>query len=356
MKLLLLGNIESIHIQRWAESLAKEGIELFVVSMKSNISWNFSKKIKLFTLPIQGSIGYFLNASALSKIIRQIDPDLIHVHYASGYGTLIRLTRTNIPVILSVWGSDIFNYPRKSILHKKIIQKNLNFAKRITSTSQIMKTETEKYTKQTIDVIPFGIDILKFKPRLKKSSNTLTIGTVKTMHPTYGIDILIKAFAQLLQNKKTNKNLKLVIAGDGPFLEEYKNLAQSLRISGACQFLGQVPHHLLPQLLNRFDIFCAFSRHESFGVAVLEAAACGVPVIVSSAPGLKEVTANQKNGVVLNENTPQAASLALSRLINNPQKRKHMGTFGRAWVKSKYDWNKNVDLMLSLYDELIDRS
>jgi glycosyltransferase involved in cell wall biosynthesis len=109
----------------------------------------------------------------------------------------------------------------------------------------------------------------------------------------------------------------------------------------------------VPTQLRRLDIFAALSRMESFGVAAIEAAACGLPVVVSDAPGLVEVTPNQRTGLVVPRNNPQAAAHAFEQLVRNASLRQQMGQTGRAHVMAQYGWPVCLEKMQQAYQQTL---
>ncbi len=112
----------------------------------------------------QWKIGYLTALFQVRKLVAQIKPDIVHAHYASGYGLLGAMVNFH-PYIISVWGSDIFDFPKKSAVHRKVLQHNLSKADYICSTSHIMAGEIKKYiNKKEIVITPFGVDCGKFKP------------------------------------------------------------------------------------------------------------------------------------------------------------------------------------------------
>jgi len=359
ISIVLLGSSHSIHIQRWANGLAQRNIQVHLISMSHECE-GIDPRVSFYKLPFTGGLGYLTNVIFLKKLLKQIKPGLINVHYATGYGLLGRLTGFH-PALLSVWGSDVFDIPDKSPLHRNIVIKNLLFYDDIASTSEVMKQRVHELIdyRKKIYITPFGIDCNKFKPsdRNKKNSNII-IGTVKTLLPRYGIDILLKSVAELkrtinLVNPKVGALIRLKIIGEGEKKKELMNLADTLGIADITEFEGAISHQYIPNRLNEFDIFVALSRSESFGVAILEASACGLPVVVSDVGGLPEVVDNGKTGfIVKNENHIDAAK-ALKKLVLNNELRDQMGICGRKWVLDKYSWEKSLDIMLSTYQRSI---
>src|SRR5699024_5899675 len=199
----------------------------------------------------------------------------------------------------------------------------------VASTSHCMAEQTRSIAPKLgdIPITPFGVDMQAYanaEPLVANNDN-LVIGTVKSMASKYGIDTQIEAFA-LLVNKFTTtqpvlaKKLQLRLVGDGPQMDEYKQLAEKLGVANKVEFVGRVPHQEVPNELAKLDIYVALSRldSESFGVAIIEAGAARRPVVVSDAGGLPEVTLDGITGLVVPRENPQAAADAIEKLELNP--------------------------------------
>ena len=349
MRIVFIGPAISIHIQKWVDAF-KNSNEVYLITMHPVLdgSWKY-EKTKL--LSIRNPIGYYLNSIELHSIVKELNPDIINVHYASGYGTLARFARIK-SYILNVWGSDVFDFPYQSKLKLYIIKKNLKAASIIASTSEVMKRQAEKLIipQNEIVVTPFGVDTSVFRPQEKKISDKIVIGTVKTLSPKYGIDVLIKAYNDAFVKGLTNS--ELLIVGGGPQENELKVLANSLPSGKNIKFLGFIKHDDVPKYLNKFDIYVALSESESFGVAVVEAEACGIPVIVSNIGGLPEVVKNQETGFIVQHGDYVAAAEKMLLLSNDNDLRKKMGSNARSFVCSEYSWKVCVDIMTNVFKML----
>ena len=369
MKVLLLSDAHSIHTVKWAKSLSKKGIEIAVFSLNFNeneanpyqndinvkvyycVDKNAKKRSSGFA-----KLSYLSALPALKKAISEFKPDIVHAHYASSYGLLGALSGFH-PYIISVWGSDVFDFPDISFLHKAVINYNLFKADRILSTSKVMAVETGKYTDKEVIVTPFGIDLDKFKPLNVNSlfnDKDIVIGTIKTLEEKYGIEYLIKAFA-IVKNKYHNLPLKLLIVGDGSLSENLKKLVHDLNIEDETVFTGKIAHELVPVYDNMLSVSVSVSvsNSESFGVAIIEASACGKPVVVSDVGGLPEVVENGVTGIVVPPRAPEKTAEAIEKLVLDEKLRKQMGEAGRKRVAKFYDWNKNVEQMIEIYKGLI---
>ncbi len=132
-----------------------------------------------------------------------------------------------------------------------------------------------------------------------------------------------------------------------------RELVAELGLKDKVIFHGCVAYEQVPEMLNRLDIYVALSRMESFGVAVLEAASCAKPVVVSDAEGLAEVTAQGVNGFIVPKNDFEAAGNAMIKLIRDDYLRKTMGSAGREHVLKHYSWGMSLDMMLNAYEHTI---
>jgi L-malate glycosyltransferase len=357
LKVLMLGPANVIHTQRWAEGLSQRGVHIVLASQHRPGAWKPPAAVKLAMLPHPGAPGYFLNVPAVKALIAREQPDLLHTHYASGYGTTAALSNFE-PSLLSVWGSDVFDFPKEGALKGWWLRRNLRRASVVASTSEVMAQQVRKLVPDIgpVPVTPFGVDTDLFTPfapsAQEQHANTpVTIGTVKTLAAKYGIDLLLRAFAAL----PISQNNRLLIVGDGPQRGELESLAASLGLGERVHFAGAVPHADVPHWLRKLDVYVAASRHdsESFGVAVLEASACGLPVVVSDAGGLPEVVLPDRTGLVVPRENVAALAGALQRLLEAPALRQQLGAEGRQHVLAHYGWAQSIDRMLQVYSDVM---
>lgn len=374
MKLLILADGNSIHTQKWINGLLGRGIKIYLFSLNSFNEEDYTKsenfKYSVLDMGVKksqgggwGKIRYLKALPIIKKIISECQPDIIHAHFASSYGLLGALCGEG-PLIVSVWGYDVFEFPELSIIHKSLLKFLLKKADRVLSTSEIMARRTAQFTDKEICVTPFGVDLSVFYPRNDKSrkkeltsfnDNDFVIGTVKLLEKKYGIDIMLYAFSLLI--KKYNEiPLKCCIVGNGSEDRNLKNLAKSLGIEKEVYFSGRVPNREVPELLNCFDIYVALSVEdgESFGVAIIEASACAVPVIVTDAGGLPEVVEHNKTGIVVKKKNVEEAFKAMEKLVLDPGLRQEYGQNGLNRVKKLYDWDNCLKQMQEIYQDLMD--
>lgn len=356
IKIVLLAPANSIHTVRWANGLAARKHEVYVISQHLPIENAFHPAVKTHIVPNRGILGYFLMVPRVRKWLREIQPDVVNAHYASGYGSTAMLS--GFPYLLSVWGSDVYDFPYKSKLHLWLIRRNLMKAKAIASTSVCMAKQTQSLLREPkkIFIIPFGVDIKKFTPLPTViEKNEIIIGTVKTMSHKYGIDILIRAFSLLVEGVEKKdvaiaNRLRLRLVGGGEQIAELKELAVQEGIGDKVDFVGGVSHDQVPSELAKLDIYVALSRLESFGVAILEASSMEKPVVVSDVGGLPEVVVKEETGFIVERENPKQAAVILEKLVYSDELRIKLGKSGRKYVCEQYSWEHCLDLMIKAYE------
>jgi glycosyltransferase involved in cell wall biosynthesis len=215
-----------------------------------------------------------------------------------------------------------------------------------------MAREAQKYTSKPILITPFGVDCAVFSPGFREETKEFVIGTVRSLEKSYGIDCLLKAF-KLLMDRHPDWPSRLVIVGGGSLEREYKQLARGLDLGERVYFVGKVPHSRVPDYLKSFSVFAALSNYESFGVAILEASSCRIPVVVSNVGGLTEVAVDGKTALIVPPNDEVAAADCFEKLFLSPSLRERLGRAGRQRVMERYEWNQTAKIMENLYEEVI---
>ncbi len=361
-RVLLLGDLNSSHVIKWAVALENAGLDVAVFSLSQPSSeWLKKNNVEIFVaqqnkgIDFQTSdffkLGYLKSVFALRKIIKDWKPDVVHAHYATSYG-LVGALSGFLNYFISVWGTDVFSFPQKSILHRSLLRFNLARAKLIFSASEVMAVETRRYTKMPVVVIPFGVDTDVFypmDPATKAARNILTIGAIKSLEPVYGIDTLIRAFAKLYM-KQLPVPLKLLIVGEGMQRTKLEALAFELGLS-AVEFAGRVEPVHIPEFHRRIDIFANLSLMESFGVSVLEAMACANPVVITRTGGLLEIT-NNECAIQVEVQSVDEVAKALEVLVLRPDLRKELGSNGRRRVEECFNWKRSVEMLLQYYKRI----
>jgi glycosyltransferase involved in cell wall biosynthesis len=366
LKILFLADLNSAHVVKWVSALSEQGHQIGIFSLnRADNDWYTSVPgVQVFSTAtlsretFQGrgwsKLVYLKARGDLKKAISAFGPDILHAHYATSYGLLGAVSGFH-PFFISAWGSDVMDFPNRSVLHKLLLRNNFKKADLILATSQTIADCIAGLSDRAAVILPFGIDTAVFMPGrsgLGFSANELVVGTIKALEPVYATDVLIQAFA-LSCKALPELRLRLLIVGGGSRLEQCKALAASLGISERVRFTGRVRYEEVPEYHRSIDIFANLSHSESFGVSVLEAEASSKPVIVTETGGLKEVFLTGITGIGIRPGDIAAAAAAIQRLALDAGLRESMGAAGRIFVLERFGWQKCVSRMEALYREAI---
>ena len=344
MKILFLASADNYHTKKWCNYFTSKGHEVHVISFTDD------KIDSVHVHPINcgvtakssdlKKIKYLFNIFKIKQIIKDINPDIINAHYVSSYGMVAALLGIK-NYVLSVWGADIYDFPRKSLIHNLYIRYALRKATYIFSTSKAMAKEIGKYTKKNISITPFGVKTDLFSPnkRTRKGDKKFIVGTVKALTPKYGIDVLLKAVRKVIEIDN-DIPIELRIAGKGDHELEYKDLAKKLAIDNITKWLGFISQDQVAIEWANMDLAIVPSvlDSESFGVSAVEAESCETPVIISDIPGLMEATLPGITSVVVPRKDSDMLAKKIIELYKDKRKRDEMGKAGRDYVIKMYDY------------------
>ena len=300
------------------------------------------------SFPIINQVNYLLKTWRFIKkeILSDKKPDLIHSHlsYPAGFlGTLIQ-KRKKIPAFLTEH-SGITNYYR-SWIHKKCVLYALKNAACIIAVSNSLKEEIIPFCHRPVNVIHNIVDVDKFELVKSKPGATLNIGFLGGLgNNNKGLDLLLKS-ASLLERK----DFLLHIGGDGTLLDSYRKMAKELGIEANCKFYKGIMRSDIALFYSRLDIFVLPSRYETFGVVLIEAMACGIPVIATKCGGPQEIVI-PSTGILIEKDDPGELADAVKIIAENS------GTYNkeaiRSYVKEKFGRSVIINRLSSLYQDIL---
>ncbi len=347
--------------------MAGTGIEIFLFGLTEfppglykdhkNIKVD-SYNLKLSDAEVSSSklskIRYLRIIPKIKKIIKTWKPDIVHAHYASSYG-LIGVLLNYHPLVTSVWGTDILEFPKLSLISKLLLKFIFLNSDKLLSTSSYMAAEAAEYTNKKFEITPFGIDTQLFQ-KIKINSlfndNTIVIGTVKNLEKVYGIDTLLRAF-HLLKERNRSLTLKLLIVGSGTYEKELYQLASDLNIKSDTIFMGMIINDKVHEFYSMMNVAVFLSNRESFGVSALEAQSCSIPVVASNVGGFREIIVNNETGLLVPPNDYESAAAAIENIIFNKEFSENIAEKARKSVVDNFNFNNNINQMVDIYNSLL---
>ncbi|MEX0786315.1 MAG: glycosyltransferase [Dehalococcoidia bacterium] len=352
MRIVYLADAPYVHTRRWVEHFAAAGWETHVVSFRpAEIAGATVHYVDGFER--LGRARYLLHAGRVRRLVRDLEPDLLHALHLTSYGFLAATCGVR-PTVTSVWGTDVLEAPRWSPLHYLITRYALAHADHVTATGLHLANATLRYTPRAkpVTVVPYGVDLARFQPPSRNGARPaeVVVGSVARLSLEKGLDVLLRASARVIE---AGRPLRIVLAGDGPKRGQLERQARSLGIAANVDFRGELAHEDVPAVLAELDIFAMPSLAEGFGVAALEAQAMELPVVGSRVHGIPDVVDDGRTGLLVPPGDAAALAGAIERLAADAGLRETMGRAGRTFVEARYRWEENAAQMERLYHHLL---
>ncbi|HLI78816.1 MAG TPA: glycosyltransferase family 4 protein [Candidatus Binataceae bacterium] len=207
-------------------------------------------------------------------------------------------------------------------------------------------------------IIASGVDCEHFRPassseretaraRLDIATGDFFVGTVGALEGRKGHRYLLQAIARLKRDRGARSRIKCAIAGAGAMRDDLAHLARELGIANDTLFLGMVGD--TRQLLDALDLFVFPSLQEGLGVALLEAMACGLPVVATRAGGIVDAVEDHQNGLLVSPCDAAAIAAAIVDLENDASWRARLGSAARARIAENFSMDTMTQKTIDLY-------
>jgi glycosyltransferase involved in cell wall biosynthesis len=239
--------------------------------------------------------------------------------------------------------------PLTSRLHRATIRRSDRI---ITITAQTKRIYTRMIDEGRISVIPFGVDTAAFKPAQERPSqgDGCQLLFAGSLYPLKGVNYLIRAMA-IARRQGVKANLTIV--GEGQQKEMLTTLVTALGIAKHVRFEGLVPYSSMPEYYKQCDIFCFPTLGEPFGKAIVEAMACGKPVIATNAGGPAEIIQDEVDGILVAPSDAEAMAKQIVRLANSESERLRIGGRARETAVKRFSWEAVAEKYHQLYSEIL---
>ena len=303
----------------------------------------------------QGKWKYPLSMLRARKLIRKIQPDIVHAHYATS-GGLTALICGFHPSVITVHGSDLIN-GIKSNLWRPILKRIFNFADCVNVVSKELSELALSLgiNSDKIKVITPGVDTQKFafveKSQIQKDQKIKLICT-RRLESVFDHFTILKALS-ILKEKKID--FQMTFAGDGSLLNEMKDSVNSLRMDNNVSFLGKVSHDDLPAILAEHDIYLSASLWDGTSLSLLEAMSVGLFPIVSDIKSNSTWIQNESNGLLHKVSSAEDLANCIMKLLDKPEIIQKAFIENRQKVIEEADRKTNMELLESVYKNLINK-
>jgi glycosyltransferase involved in cell wall biosynthesis len=354
LKLCFIADGRSIHSQRWAEHFGKSH-EVHLITY--DIPERDLAGVTVHVIPSRFEnlyLAFWPRHLRVRRLIRDIDPDLVHAQFITKYGFHLPLGG-RWPTVVSAWGDDILILPPKSRLIRTYTKRVLEGVDLVYAVSQDLRDHIVGdfgISPGKVRYLPIGIDTVVFSPaaRETESGGPIVLFSNRGFFPVYDTRTLLAGFASA---RNVNPGLSLVLKGDGPEEGEMRRLVTSMNLSGAVTFRERSQYSDVPGDLKRADIFISTATSDGTPVSVLEAMSTGLPCIATRVGGVPEWIKDGENGLLIPPGDPEALSRAILTLAADPLLRRRLGAKARETVHERGDWGRLMVQVEDDYKELI---
>ncbi len=201
-----------------------------------------------------------------------------------------------------------------------------------------------------ISVIHNAVDHSRYTPDFSKKSPRPLVAYLGRIKRYKRIDVLLRAFKKVASELN---DARLAIAGSGDYLEDLKRLASKLGISECVDFLGFVSEDAKIDLLRKAHVVVNPSSKEGWGVTVIEANACGTPVIATDVPGLRDAVVQGRTGLLVPYGDVDALSNAVIKILRDNGLRSRLSEEALLWAK-RFSWDESAKGLLDVIREVIE--
>ncbi len=377
----IVGGISRV-VHDLAQKLGEHGIEVHVVTCWEEGTEEFERDKNVFVHRVHTyEINTFnfvdwvlqLNFAMIEYSIELINEtqkfDIIHVHdWIVAFAGRVLKNSFSIPMISTIHATE---FGRNSGLHNET-QKYISSvewwlgyeSRKIIVNSQYMKNEIRnvfQIPEEKIRVIPNGVNLNKFDGfehnlafrRKYAADNEKIVFFVGRIVNEKGVKVLIDSVPKILNYYN---DVKFIIAGKGPEMEELKEKAHNMNISNRIYFTGYIKDEDLCNLYKCADIAVFPSLYEPFGIVALEGMIANVPVVISDTGGLDEIVNHGVDGMKSYTGNSNSLADSILDILFNTEKAKKIVENAKKKVNSLYNWENIYRQILNVYKEVIKES
>jgi glycosyltransferase involved in cell wall biosynthesis len=376
-KICLIGNPDSIHVQRWANHFAQRGFEVSLLSYyQPTTTFNGNPSVHFVRSRASGprragpkslaAMGRFpgmlrlvtaarLKAAGFYRELNRINPDVVHAHYVSDYGFLAALSGRH-PMVVTAWGSDLLVDARASAITRFLVKWVLSKADLVTYNSdqlgdaaRAMGTPSDRLLKVVLGVGPEMLDALRTRTVPPGERKAVILSQRSLGRTLYNVDVVINAMPDVLARVP---DARLVVGGDGALRSQLEDLSRRTGVAHAVEFVGSATWPVgLAERLGQAAVYVSVPSSEGTSVTLLEAMAAGAYPVVSDLPSNREWVSPMGGAVVPVKQVAPLAT-ALIAALGDPAGRASAATINRQLIDERGLWDSNMAQMEKAYRRL----
>lgn len=372
MRIVYVAYHGSIHTRRWVAFFAERGHDVHVVTCGGGDVVDYtadgsvvgrSWQVHDLGAPTGGKLGYLFKRRAVRRVVRSLQPDLVHAHWLTSYGMLALAADTH-PLVVTAHGDDVLIAPKKWWM-RWLVRRVLRAARLITVPSEQMREATRALlptdSSTPIEVFQYGVDVGRLAERgddLRRGrfalrsmhpgqSHPVRIVSTRAMLDLYRIDVLIDALVLLTME---GVDLRCDLVGDGPERARLEAAVADAGLQDRVTFHGHVVPERLEELVAQSDIYVSIAESDGMSLSLLEAMVLGAVPVVSDIPANRGWINSGHTGVLVDIDPSAVAGGIVRALELDPWR---VARDNVAVVAERADITTNLTACEQAYDDLV---
>ena len=292
--------------------------------------------------------------AGLRRVIRQVRPDVIHAGPVQSCAFLAALAGFR-PLVTMSWGYDLMQDAERNAWWRWATRYTLQHSTFFVSDAQVTRDRAVGYgvDPARTAVFPWGVDLLQFKPeaglrRARKAPFILFCN--RSWEPRYGVEVLARAFVLVARQRP---DVSLLLLGGGSQAQAIRQILAGGQALDRVQFAGQVSQKDLPDWYRLADLYISPSHIDGSSVSLMEALACGLPVLVSDIPANQEWVSDGVNGWLFPDGNAEALAEKILGILARRREMQAVRRAARRTAEQKADWSANFAVLLRAYEQAV---
>lgn len=342
----LLGDANSVHVQRWAREMLARGWRLSLITARPQ---DIEGVEQIVLPPVRRATDWLWRVGAARRAVAALAPDLVHAHYVTSYGYLAARAGRH-PLVMTAWGSDLLVTPKESALKRHLTAWTLRQADCVTGDSPDLLAAAQGLAPGArTELIHWGVERARFAPVPWDDKPGFEAVSLRNWEPNYAIGTILEAFAQV---RATHPQARLHLLGGGSQEAALRAQIAQLGLADAVQVHGRLDDAGMAAVLARCKASISVPHSDATSVSVLESMACGLAVIGSDLPANRDWLDER---LLVPAGDAPALARVWSQLIDDEARARQAGALNAERIARDGDRRVQMDAVDRLYSELIAR-
>lgn len=363
LRLCFIGPANNVTFRRWVEWFGARGHETTVLTVEPTQDAHHFQQIDLSCNFGGRKVGRIISAIRLAYIVRSLRPDVVHVHYLRGLAWGISLVRFS-PIVVTPWGSDVLEEQGafKEWYSCPLAKKVFASADLVAVHSNYLESRIRYLLPDGMRVVRVGwgvnlqtfrsgLDVELLRQRWNIGWDQPIIFSPRLAQPLYRHDLVIRALPFI---QKENPRIVLVISeqfADLEYVRQLRILVSDLHLEDQVRFIGSIPYSEMPLWMNLANIMVMVPQSDGMPNTLWEAMACGALPVLNRLPQYAEVIEDGVNGLLV-ESEPEDIATVILQALANPELKTKAEFRNRELVKAMADQDEEMARMEGLYESL----